>query len=277
MSTIHLLCIFLSLLIPIFLIADIKTIYNIQEVQEAITEESLILVDITNTLIYPLEPMLARHRGRNDFMAETAAMNQNEMEKLATLINVQTRWTLVESDTLEFISFLKNQHAAAIAITGSGRIPHLCKIPYVPELLPDQELPANPVDYYVKTLRNFSIDFSNFIPPSEEISRVCKKLGCIYENGILFLCHQSMGDVIPTFFEYLPRKFSKVIAIDDEIFYLRHLEKTLTEKNIPFEGFLYLAAQRFDEEYDPFIARIQLEYLLQNKVLLTDEEVLELK
>lgn len=257
--------------------ADIRTIHSIEELSLTISKDALVFVDLGYTTQYPASPMIARNEARSYLLDKTSDMEELAFKKLSTLLLAKMEWKLVEPGMKDFIASLQEKGIATLGITGGGRLPYIGKLPYMPSLLPMGIKGAEPVEqYYVQTLLSLGIDFTSKAPMSDHLEKSMQENRCVYQNGVLFLCHQSMGDIIPIFYRNTPQKYAKVVAIDDEIFYLRHLEETLAKENIPFEGYYYVKYAEMTKDFDQKLAEIELDHLIKENTLLSDEEASQL-
>jgi len=65
-----------------------------------------------------------------------------------------------------------------------------------------------------------------------------------YYKGILFTNNYSKGEVLSEFLVQMKLKPSIVICIDDNLDYLESLKAAMAKKEIPFQGYHYLHAQK---------------------------------
>ena len=65
--------------------------------------------------------------------------------------------------------------------------------------------------------------------------------------------------------------------IDDKIDSLQTVDAAMEEMGIPFQGFAYNKTAKDHKDFDPMIANIQMEWLVFNQKLLSDEEAAQIK
>lgn len=99
----------------------------------------------------------------------------------------------------------------------------------------------------------------------------------IYAKGILFSGVDEKGQFLKDLFEQMGYYPQKIIFVDDKKEVLEDLERELTPIGIEFTGFWYRAVDNFWQGYDPLIGDIQFKYLLLANHLLSDEEAKELR
>ena len=69
----------------------------------------------------------------------------------------------------------------------------------------------------------------------------------IFENGIIFACNLDKGTVLQKFLERIPRKFSKIIFVDDKMKNVRSIGKFCETNNISGKCVQYKKAKLFNK------------------------------
>lgn len=252
--------------LPLFGFATLHTIESTDQLPQNIPTDALVFVDLNNTLIRPEQPMLGKPEGREFFLQKTQYLDQPTQERLQTLLNAKTQWILIEEGFRSWIQSMQQNKIAVLGITGYGNsFPFIGKLAYHPQLFSTATFPKSVEAYLLQVLNQLQIDFQNPWFENFAWKQFALRTRSSLQQGVLFLRNQLMGDVIPLLFDFFPSHFSQVIAIDDEISYLRELEAQLAAKKIPFDGYYYVGASRFDKTYDEEVAKQELETFLQTE------------
>lgn len=210
------------------------------DILQYVTPQSLVIFDIDNTLIEPVQTfgshawfMHIKKTFKKQGLPEKEAM----MKASAALLRIQDdlSFKMVEPDTIRVIEILKNNAITTMAMT--SRCANFARRTY------DQ-------------LKLFNITFSpNFICNTHV------RLGDIscWIEGILYTGDErSKGESIMLLFEKIAYIPQHVLFIDDSIGHIEHMYTTLRKKNIPALCIRYGATDERAAQFDPDKANKEL-------------------
>lgn len=232
--------------------AEIVEITQIDEIRPYATEDSLSLFDIDDTLI------------DNRFSLGTCAWRnwvKTKLSKYETKFVLYDALTLfiaqaapyktVEPTTAALIHDLQIQGHAVFGFTARGRSQW-----YTTDI--------EGVDLFTyRQLKQVGIDFKETRAP-EGLQRLDSAYFC---DGIIFARHIKKGDLLKRILRDLQYRPSLIIFVDDRLDQMQSVEAALAEIGIPFIGFWYRRSEIDRQNFDPRVANVQLEALLQGEVM----------
>lgn len=117
-------------------------------------------------------------------------------------------------------------------------------------------------------LNSVGIDFTRTPLPKNVEGEVAG----FFSYGIIFTHYQEKGPFLKTFLKNMGLHPSKIIFVDDNAIQMKSVEKAVESMGISFAGYRYGRLDHFHAKFDPLIANIQLEALVNDSRVLTDEE-----
>lgn len=234
---------------------------TILDIEHVIDQNTLVLLDIDQTLIDP-----GHHLGTgpfNNYLKDIVKqLNSNPETKLNTpnLFDLITLYLArnvpmepVEVETPALVSSLQGRNITVLGLTTRGRTEwYSTQVEGIDELTKKQ-------------LNSIQIHLENAPSPFHQID--AKEI-----YGILFTSHVPKGDYLISLFEKTSYRPSNIVFVDDRIDHVQSVEKAAKALNLPFNGFLYKRVETKGAGFDPLIATIQLIELVNDHILLSNEE-----
>lgn len=250
--------------------AHIVETHQISEIVSEIDKETLVLFDLDETTLTTTTTLgtSAWWTYFTDKFSANRSLSKKETHRLTPLvmsivhrIMQATNPKTVEPETTQLIHSLQEQGITVIALT--GRCMKAPWNPYFAEFTRDQlkELGIN----FEKSLWPEQIVFDPAHPPTN------------YAYGVVFSNFQPKGPVLVQFLQELNFRPKKIVMVDDLNEFLNSVDQSMAEENIPFVGFRYGHLDPHILKFDPMIGNIQLQKLLKENQLLSDEEAAEIK
>lgn len=218
--------------------AEIIQIQSINQCQEYIQPEMLLIFDIDNTIMEPVQ-LLGSDQWLSYQIQQNLKHGMSEQESVMvglvqwTAVQNQTKVKLVEPVTAEFISRYQKRGWKVMALTTRGL-----------------EMASRTIDQ----LKSIGIDFAESSPMHQEV--VFHDIpGCIYRSGILFSSGSSKGNLLLRFLQQNKLQPKKIFFVDDKEKYLIDVEKICIKQHIPFLGIRYGFLDEKVKNFRPEIAR----------------------
>lgn len=246
-----------ALLLSTYLSADIQECYSSQAILSEIDENTLVLVDIDKTAVKS-----ATHLGSEAWYNHLErkgsdwGIGDSTLMPLVTRIMQNTAYTLVEETTPGLIAELQAKKHLIFAFTG-----RLMVAPWDPHF-------SRATHNHLKAV---GIDFERTHIPAHFAH---KKFPSSFAHGIIFSNWQPKGPVLKHFLNELDHRPGKVVLIDDQLSFLRSVEKSMAEMKIPFVGFHYRLCEKEEQEFDLLVANIQLQHLEEKGIILSEKSAL---
>lgn len=235
--------------------AEITEIHQIEKIQPFIQVDSLVLFNIAE-VITDSELSLGSSPWRH--YVKTHANRSHDA--LTWLVYNRIPHKIVENTTLEIIQSLQNQGIAVAALTSRGRAEwYTTKQDGVDDLTEE-------------VLEKIGIDFKKSQLPFFFVQQEGSYFLSHYRNGIFYSEHMEKGDFLKELLTDSGYTPSSVIFVDDKLDSLISLEMALNELNIPFYGFWYTKTKQDRQNFSPMISHIQLQALINDNIILSDEE-----
>lgn len=250
-----------SIFITSFLQGEILEIDQIDDVRPFITQKTLCLFDIDDTLIdNPLS--VGSPPWRNWVKSKVSNFNTHfaMYDALTLYIAKSAPYKAMEPTTAKLISDLQQSGVAVFAFTARGRTQW-----YTTEI--------EGVDRFTKEqLDHAGIDFTKTHIPQELHSLE----STYFNDGIIFAQHIKKGDLLKHLFKDLNYMPPLIVFVDDKLDQVQSVEAAVKEAGIPFIGFWYRRSESDRANFNPHAANIQLEALLLRGEIIADEEALEM-
>lgn len=246
------------------LFARITETKELSMIQDTLTPDALVLVNIPGTLYEPATT-LADKRWKNYFVerVHSLILDQITAERLINQAKYEIANRAPKKPTKDVISPL-------IAYLQGQNIPVLG--------LMRKKMATSYTDHLELIIQNhllnLGINFENTLSYLD-IKKLSKKTSHSFAHGLLFTNKYPTGQAILEFIDQLHRKPTKIILIDHSYDELEHAEAILMPAGVSFEGFRY---GRLDARpFDPVIGSIQFLAFMCHKQILSDEQAREIK
>jgi len=125
--------------------------------------------------------------------------------------------------------------------------------------------------YAYEHLKSVGIDFSHISLPKG----VDRKGISFFSYGIIFTDYQEKGPFLKLFLNTIGLHPEKIIFIDDSPRQMKSVASVVESMGIEFRGFRYCKLDQFHRKFDALIANIQLESLIKEGRVLSDEEAVK--
>lgn len=218
------------------LLAEIKEIHRIAELEEAITplkSSDWLLFDIDYTLTEPSEPALQMaviKQNKERFRSELAKFTEEQKLLVPVLMVTQVKSQLTEPSVPNLIQKLQDQKIPLLGFTAvdTSVIPEIGSIP----------------DWRAKELKKLGINFNSSSFPKEKIEFTefpsFRGTFPLYKDGILYSnVTASKGKVLKAFLGKMDQTPSRIIFVDDSLENLQSVEAELQNLGIPYLGIHY--------------------------------------
>jgi hypothetical protein len=202
--------------------AEIVQIRNIDECKDLIKPEMLLVFDIDNTIMEPVQ-LLGSDQWFSYQIEENIKRGMSKQEgvmlALGQWVSIQNKTKVkpVELSTAQFIENLQKGGWKVMGLTTRG------------------------LEMATKTLeqlKSIGIDFDRAAPFSQEI--IFEHIqGAVYRGGVLFSIGTNKGPLLFQFFKQTGYQPKKIFFVDDKEKYLRDVENHCAERQIPFVGIRY--------------------------------------
>ena len=127
-----------------------------------------------------------------------------------------------------------------------------------------------------KLLNTLHIDFSKTQLP-KELDDIEQHFAEYFHEGIFYTTNNlDKGQLLTHVFEKMNYKPQKIVFVDDKEESLRNVEEEMDRLGIEFVGFAYNCTAKQHAAFDPMIAHIQLETLLDKAIIINDQEASEI-
>jgi Protein of unknown function (DUF2608) len=254
-----LLLICLSLATVCYLHGEIIETKNFKEITNHIRPETLVIVDIDDTLLVPVQTLgtdvwflsrLEHHfqMKKDRILAKDTALA--EWEGIRHLTNVK----IVEEGTDEIIREMQKNNSVIMGLTTQG------------------------LTLAVRTvtqLKSLSIDLSKTAPASQDVYFINGQDGVLYREGVLFTSGTSKGEALIKFLDGINYHPKHVVFINDKKTHLQDVEKSIELRKMNFIGLRYSFSDQRVANFCKEIAEIQWTHSTFNH-LLSDEEAFSL-
>lgn len=247
------LCLFASALLQ----GKIVETVNMSEVYKHLTPETLIVFDIDNTLIEPvqelgndqwfyhrLKELEDQGRTSHDALGQTL----REWHAMQNLTEVR----LVEAGTDEIVRDLQSKEYMIIGLTTRGFQLDECT---------------------VHQLKSVSVNLALNAPTQDHVYFQNPKKGVLFSDGILFTQATNKGKALKRFMDELNIKPKNIVFINDKATHLHDVEDMCENEGIPFIGLRYGYLDEKVKSFHKGIAKVQYHNFGN---LITDQEAEQL-
>lgn len=237
---------FCALFIASVLYAEIIEVKNFGEIEKYASTETLLILDIDNTLLMPAQELgsdqwfhhrLCHYRKQGKTYPEALELALPEWEAIQNITEVSA----VEKDTPAVIESLQNSQISIIGLTTRG---------------------LALATRTVRQLDCIGIDLSLTAPTSEDIP-LLNPHAILFRKGILFTSGTHKGKGLQKLLAKLEYKPKRIVFINDKRGNLRQLEEGVNELHIPFIGLRYGYLDDKVRNFRSDIADLQFESFLK--------------
>lgn len=233
---------------------------DIQVIKKEVSKETLLLFNIAEVLM-DTEISLGTQAWRKYLRKRLDTKTHDELS-LYVFKNVPPK--VPDSSTPSLIQEMQEHGVSVFACTSRGRHE------WYHTQVPDIDILTE------KLLKAMHIDFSKTQLP-QELYNIEQHFADYFHAGIIYTTNTlDKGDLLTQIFEKMKYKPQKIVFVDDKEESLRDVEEDMTRLGIEFVGFSYSRTAKEHESFDPMIAHIQLEALLDESKILSDQEAAEI-
>lgn len=235
--------------------AEIVEVAHFHEMGHYVKSDTLLLVDIDDTLILPAQMLGSDSwfESRIQSLKRAGHHPSHAVKRTITewiAIRHITKMKIVEEGTDHIVSQWQAQGVPLMALTSQG---------------------LATATFTKHHLKGAGFDLKKTAPFSSSHFLELNEQGILYTEGIMFAGGISKGTTLSRFFEhfhYLPKR---IVFIDDKLSSLLEVEQFAKERGIEYVGLRYAYADKHKAGYRQEIADIQLTHSSLEQ-LLSDEE-----
>jgi len=258
---------FLWILVSHVLLAETRDIDNINDIVEAVDEETLVIFDIDETLIYYPQMILSPQGFRMvacTFIDQSnAGVSRETIDRWWGEIFLHCSPLLIEEKTAKIFEDFSRRGILCLGLT---RRPSM-----VLGSIRDSG------DFILEALDNLHAGFTflkECVSPTELGSGTGPDVAPIFKKGCIFAARQEKGPILGKFFEALEYTPKKVVFVDDRLSCVESVEKELNSRGITNVCFHYGGAHHLDIPFDKETVKKQLDRLIKDGAWLSEENAL---
>jgi len=249
---------FILVLFTATLFASIKEIAHFNELASQVNEDTVLLLDIDETLMTPSQMLgsdswfdyrIKKYQTNGNDLARALEKTLAEWEAIRHL----TRMGLVEPEISLVLGELQKKGVQVMGLTIQG---------------------LALATRTVLQLGELQIDLTKTAPAKEDFCLSVQGHTVLFRHGILFTSGKSKGEAFFKFCEKMGKLPKRVIAIDDKISHLQNIEKEAVKRGVEFMGLRYGFADAKKAAFSPEIADYQLSHSTLTH-LISDQEAIE--
>lgn len=230
--------------------------------------DTLVIFDCDDTLIHKTDIIFDQQNEKVlkryiEFAIKKYHLEVVHLNEIKYIVMQNNNQVLVNEKLPNLISNLQTKGVKAIVLTALRN-----------KILKDGSF----IDLRIKELNKFGFDFSRNLSNLEENALLEDQTELYYKQGIVCSGSKDKSVALDLFLKYAGFYPKKIIFVDDKKENLVDTERALKLKGIDFTGIEYLEYKKIPYKY-PFSEKraiFQIEYLITNKIWLSDEEA-ELK
>jgi hypothetical protein len=230
---------------------EVKYVDNLFGIISEFSKDSVIFLDVDDTLITPLSTTF-RRPPYNRLIEEI----KNNKEDYFNFMEIVSNWRLQRKAILldkkwpEIINKLKERFVVyGLTKMDIGRFGNI----------------ESMEKWRINELRSFGINFSdNTKIPEGNIG------GASFYHGIFMTGSNTKAQTLDCYLQYFPKQH--IVLVDDKVGYLRDVQNFCFEHFIKFTGILFEGLQELSGCPNPDIAAIQKRYLIEKAQWLEDDQ-----
>lgn len=240
---------------------EIRKTSDIQEIKQEVTKGTLVFFNIAEVLM-DTETSLGTQAWRKDIRSRLTPQLHDELT-LFVFENVPPKSP--DPSTPALIKEFQSEGITTFAFTSRGRTE------WYSSQVPNVDLITE------KLLLLIDIDFSQ-TELNEQLSLLPELFEDYFHSGVIYATNkQDKGELLLQILEATGYRPEKIVFVDDKADSLISLETALTELGIPFVGYAYNKTAQDHANFDLMIANIQLDALISQGIVLSDDEAEQLK
>lgn len=238
---------------------EIIEVKNFNEILHYVNKETLVIVDIDDTLLIPIQTL-----GTDVwFVSRLEQYFQIKQDLLSALDRALAEWEairhitdvkIVEKGTDEIIDVMQKNNIVIMGLTTQG---------------------LALATRTVVQLNSLSIHLERTAPSTHDSYFINGKNGVLYRKGVLFTSGTSKGEALIKFFDLIDYHPKRVIFINDKKTHLHDVEKSVELSGMDFIGLRYSYSDERVANFSAEIADMQWRHSTFEH-LLTDEEAASL-
>lgn len=244
---------------------QIETYSEIKDIFDSCDENTLITFDVDSTLIMSNDVM-ANFEFPSVWFAIRALLkypeliwNKNSIEPILSVVFEQAERFVFDPDIVRIIQQLQKQSCKTVALTmmWNGAYGYIKNMP----------------EWRASMLNKFGINFDGQFPDTEFKSLPMDRdlYPCIYK-GILCTNNVGKGKVLGAFLDHNNLKPTHIISFDDQKKQLNSIASECAKRKIAFSGYQMVGWKKYCNEWNTSRSLLQLDFLMNDKVWLTDSE-----
>lgn len=234
----------------------VKSTLDIEFYLQQLPEDSIILVDVDDTIITPRSKTF--RTAPYNKLIDNIKKNKDNYPNYHEIISnwrLQRKVMLLDEKWPIMLRQLREKFSVyAITKMDTGRFGNI----------PSMER------WRYEELRDLGIEFSK----NDKIPNTILDKGQnnpMFYNGIFITGEKSKGQTLDIYIPFL--KASVIVLIDDRLEHLEDVKAFCDKHSIKFIGLLFKGLENFKDRPDPAIAGYQAKYLIRNTRWLEDDEV----
>jgi len=244
----------------------LRSIDKLKPIFQQIDENTLVLLDVDDTLITPKSNLFRYKNNPHRFLIDELKKNQHQYPKFDNILSqwrLQRKIQLVSEEWPSLIEEAKNAGAFVFALTqmDTGSLGAISSME----------------TWRYQELRDNNIHFSNSFGNSEnKILKKDKRGYAVFHKGIIMTGPFSKVEMLELLLQEMNP--DKIICVDDREDHITNLNAFASQKGIAFTGIVFKAAEDIQGTPHPDIVAIQKKYLVEEAKWLEDdmaEEILQ--
>lgn len=243
-----------SLLFSLNTLAAITELKSYKDLNtQLFDKDTLVIFDIDNTILRQ-DSVIGTHQW-GDYMRERAirtGMPQDDASRYQheafAELQPYLRVVLIEEEIKKILKDLENRRVPHFALTARA------------ESLKNTTISQLTVVNH-SFAKNFPMQIDN------------KKLEKFLKDGVVFSGGVPKGELLKTIIENSQVKPKKIVFIDDKLYNLESVEKSMAEVGINLTSYRYGAADKFVTGFDPVLADIKYSFFKETRRVLSDDEL----
>ena len=226
----------------------------IKEEIEVSDRDTLVLLDVGGTLLYPTDPLF--HECNDGWKREWYAKHHPELsiEERRELARIAESFQVMNDSSWqcldEWPELVKQAQRRNVKVIAFSRV--------IIDPCLEEELSAR--------LANFDIPIKNDLP-----ELVGKGVQFIYANGVIQTGEREKGPVLKEVISHLTHQPKKIIFVDDRMTQNESVQQACDELGIPAACFFYAGSNK-PPLFNEAVANYQMDNLVRNRVWVSFEE-----
>lgn len=272
----YLMLILVVTMINISISGNIKEHYAMHEAYDVLSqadEHTLVLFDIDDTLIMPVDNIHLRHfSSKNPGKEIITSFEQkvaSELDDMRSRILLQAPRKLIEPDMVDVIKALQLKGVKVIGLTkmGTGTFGVIKSLAEYRS----KQLAQFGIEFYKSYDKN--IEFTQFATNEIDTPGIFNGMPGIF-NGTIMAGYISKGLALSAFIDCLDFIPTQVIFFDDWIENVMDVYHEMRKRGIKFYGYHYRAVEKEQGQLNCTLVQFQYDHLYEHHVWLSAEEAL---